>query len=720
MRSYYLTTLFFTAIMLSACGEGPQNDAGTVSTPERSSTKSSTSQTSKSETFNTVSPKPLSEHQDSARIQKRSLSGITTIDDSRFNERFKGLDSRDITQAEIDELIELQEEQSKISQEFQKEMSAWFAQDPVIRGEQPQMIQSPRTQELNARLQDLNIKAHIANQRKRYKNLDPKYISEAEIEEMLALQKEQSKISQAYQKQMRAWYSQDANIRGAQPQMIQSPRAQEMGERLQELNTKIQLANIRKQYENLDPKTISKEEIEELITLQQAQMKSNLEGQKKYTAWNTQDPATRGAPPEINRSHMLEVNSRLQELQMKVRSANQVKYLKERMKKLSATHNVSLSDSEIEQLTQLEIEKQKFQNDMVKVFMGAQNAGQPISAESSQTSIMNAIPKHVIQRMFQVDQQIKAIKAPLESLEKADRIRKSMIQLSKQSGVAILSNEIEEAIALNAEKDRIQNRTQTEAYNTWLTQGGPLNTQQPLPNDADYARLKEIDARIKAISAPMNDAKNAALEAKNPALRQHRLEQEKQRKWTQDWQDKKQSGVIPRDAIMQSPTYAQVQDQVKDYAAKLKTRADKVGYNVSAFDVERLEALNEEMVDIRKKVYDTEVDGTSMIKLENGRKALSFALTADMYKVRLIAQKQQEILADLSKAEASQFPARQNIGRQIGTQPYPYYGYEAIRRADGKGASAESFIESFRMRGIDVSQSEADELIAFERALEGK
>ena len=105
---------------------------------------------------------------------------------------------------------------------------------------------------------------------------------------------------------------------------------------------------------------------------------------------------------------------------------------------------------------------------------------------------------------------------------------------------------------------------------------------------------------------------------------------------------------------MHSPTYAEVQDQVKDYRAKLKARADKAGYTVSEANLDRLDALNEEMVDIRKKVYDTEVDGTAMVTQGYG-KSPSFALTSDMYKVRLIETKRREILADLSKAEGSQF-----------------------------------------------------------------
>ena len=83
-----------------------------------------------------------------------------------------------------------------------------------------------------------------------------------------------------------------------------------------------------------------------------------------------------------------------------------------------------------------------------------------------------------------------------------------------------------------------------------------------------------------------------------------------------------------------------------------------------------------------------------------------------MYKVRLIETKRREILTDLSKAEASQFSSAQNRESQIGTQPYGL--------AHRAGCSAEMLIDSFRKRDIEVSQSEADDLLAFERAMQDK
>ena len=557
----------------------------------------------------------------------------------------------------------------------------------------------------------------------RYQGLDPKDITQAELNELTALQKEQRELRKTYQEELQAWQQLDPASRGQWPQQVFSPREQEINARMQILNGKVQLANIRKQYSNIDPKILSKEEAEELITLQQAQLKSSLEYQKEALAWANQDPSTRGQQPPINNSPSLLVNPRLQELQAKVQSANRIKGVTDRIEKLSATHNISISDGELSELTSLEIENQKLQAELNKAMMEAHKNGEAIDPNT----VIDRIPEPLMRRMIQIEQRRQAIQAPLLAAEKAERIRKQITKLSTESGVVILSGELEEAIALNAEKDRIQAKIQNKVAQKWLSEGGPINlAQQPLPNDEEYARLKEIDARLKAISAPMNEAKNAALEANNPILRQRRLEKEKQQKWRDDWQDKKQSGEIPPDAIMHSPTYAEIQDRVKDYGTKLKTRADKVGYNVLDADLKRLESLNEEMLAIRKKLYDMEADGSAMVASGRGRKSPTFALTSGLNKIGMIERKQREILAGLWEAETSALvTSNQNGGIETGRRQFNQRDFARIRGQHYNGVAeqrsgAEALIESFRGRGIEVSQAEADELIAFERSLEGR
>ena len=165
---------------------------------------------------------------------------------------------------------------------------------------------------------------------------------------------------------------------------------------------------------------------------------------------------------------------------------------------------------------------------------------------------------------------------------------------------------------------------------------------------------------------------------------------------------------------------------MKDYGTKLKTRADKVGYNVLDADLKRLESLNEDMLAIRKKLYDMEADGSAMVASGRGGKSPTFALTSGLNKIRMIEQKQREILAGLWEAETSALvTSNQNSASEIGTQQFNHrdfpqsYGHEARRLAEQR-SGAEALIESFRGRGIEVSQQEADELLAFELAIEGR
>ena len=83
-------------------------------------------------------------------------------------------------------------------------------------------------------------------------------------------------------------------------------------------------------------------------------------------------------------------------------------------------------------------------------------------------------------------------------------------------------------------------------------------------------------------------------------------------------------------------------------------------------------------------------------------------------------------MAGLWEAETSALvTSNQNGGIEIGTQQFNHrdfpqsYGHEARRLAEQR-SGAEALIESFRGRGIEVSQQEADELLAFELAIEGR
>ena len=182
-----------------------------------------------------------------------------------------------------------------------------------------------------------------------------------------------------------------------------------------------------------------------------------------------------------------------------------VEHKTDRIERLSKSHNIPILDNELSELIQIRAEEKRLQSEMqaavVKMIMSGEiypaslGGGGPLSGE-----IMNKLPKDVLLSMFEVSQRLEAIEAPFEAAEKADIIREEMAKLNETSGVPISFQDIEEAVVLNAEKDRIQKRTQLEARRKWRDEGGPLSgVQQPLPNAQDNVRLKEIEARLKAI-----------------------------------------------------------------------------------------------------------------------------------------------------------------------------------------------------------------------------
>jgi len=552
-----------------------------------------------------------------------------------------------------------------------------------------------------------------------YRGLDAKEISRAEIDELVALKKANDEIYDAYQTEFSAWRSLDRATRGPRPKQAASPLSQEENARLEILNRKLKNAEIRKKYENYDSKILSATEVQEIIVLEQAQAKNLSDHQNKVAAWNKQDPATRGERPEMDMARVMGGDPRLMELQGKIQTAEEMKRLTERVEKLSEVHNISLSDSQISELTALEKQQRKAEIAFTQAMMEAEKAGALTGEELSETDVFSILPKHLIQEMLDVQLRIQSIKGPLEAAEKADQVQKRMAELSAQSGIPILSGELSETVALNAEKDRIKSQTQLEAIQKWLAEGGDISNGMPLPNDEDYARLKEIDARLKAIAAPMTAAKNAALEADNPALRQMRLDQEKREKWKTEWQDRKQAGDIPSDVPLTSPTFAEIQDRVENYGSKLKARADKVGYSVPDTDLERLDSLNAQMLAIRKTAYEAEANGSSRFSRENMHNMPSFKMEASMYKVKLIEREQREILAGLREAESYEGGGAESTSGK--TQP-TFGGFEVVtgQHSSGDAYGAESIIEKHRMFGIEISQSEADDLRAFEQALKGQ
>jgi hypothetical protein len=566
-------------------------------------------------------------------------------------------------------------------------------------------LATPTAQEENAVLDE------------QYRDLDPRDISRDEIEELIVLRKDAEKTRKAFQDSFKEWRALDPSMRGEQPVWRAQDCSSESGARKEILESKVQKAHIRKRYKDTPPAALSKNEAEELIILEQEQHEKSLAAQGEMRAWSCKDPATRGPQPNMFKSALIEPNPRLRQLQGKIASVQETEKLKARIAKLSVAHKISMSDDQISELMRLEREKDKVQMVLQKAVMEAAQDSEISGAEMSPTTVMEKVPKHVLKEMVETEVRMQAIRGPLEAAEQADLIRTQLMALSEESGVAILSGEITETIALRAEKDRIENKAVLDAIQNWIDGDGPVFTPNPLPNDEDYARIKEIDARLKVISAPMINAKNAAAEAKNPALKRARLERERQKKWRDDWKDRQQAGEIPQDAILMSPSYFELQDRAENYRTTIKARAKEVGHYLSEIELNRLDELNDEMLDIRKHVHEMELDGSKTLSESFGLELQAFGVAAGMYKIGLIEGRQRELLAELIEAEAIKRRADQNDFNETGSRQFNQsdFGKMSGQYGQTNGIGAEAMIEMFRSNGLEVPQSEADDLLDFER-----
>ena len=555
-------------------------------------------------------------------------------------------------------------------------------------------------------------------------------LSPSEQEEFTALQEKQTQGIQAQRAAFKAWQAQDPASRGPRPTRNPTLISLDEIKRFNILKAKIKQAELRKNYEKFVPEYLSQDELNELLALQKEQADIVMNQQEKILIWDQQDPASRGPRPTFTHKAEAEKTQRIGELYRKISLATQAQGRAQQLAAAREKFNINISEHDMAELSKLEAEKREIEQALNLSTQEAQKETARTGKPLSQQDIFNKIPRDQIQKRWEIEQRIKAIQAPLKAAQAANRIRERMSTLSKQSGVTVLSSEIEEVIALEAEKLSLSEKAQREHYQKWLDGGDLVPSPTPIHSDADYARIKEIEARLKSISAPMETAMSAAQEAKNPALRERRLAQEKRQKWATIWQDKKQAGEIPRDAIMHTPSYAEIQDRTEGYRAKLSARADKAGVNVSQADIARLEALNADMLAIRKSIYDMEVNGTSMVTNDNGSKSPDFKLTAGMYKIRLIEAKQGEILAALTEAEAFQNNAGQNAvqsygsgsahSSQIGTRGFNHsQPSTSVTPHDGT-LRGQALIDSFRQREMPLTQEDADALLAFEREMESR
>lgn len=346
-----------------------------------------------------------------------------------------------------------------------------------------------------------------------YRGLNPQDISRSEIDELLTLQKA---ARQLYQERLSDWRSQDIATRGPEPKGGAIAVTKEGESRLKLLNTKFHIAMNRQRYETYGPAVFSKEEVNELIVLERKQAKSRSEGKDKYQKeleiWEAQDPVIRGEKPSMDRFLFSGLNTRLIELQEKARHVDDMNRLRRRIKILSSKHNVMLLDSDISEWSDLQQESSRLELDLLKAIETAQSEKQFPKRETIKDSevvkniVADPILRHKMQRAFQIEKRIDGIEAPLKAAEIADKTRSSMRKLSEESGVSVSSREIRETIDLKVELDRIETQTRFEVQEKLVEEGELFPEKMPQPNAKDVARITEIKARIKEISAPMDEA----------------------------------------------------------------------------------------------------------------------------------------------------------------------------------------------------------------------
>lgn len=349
-----------------------------------------------------------------------------------------------------------------------------------------------------------------------YQGLNPDDISRAEIDELIVLQKDLEQRQIKYQQELSGWFADNPSTRGNMISFDDFAPSKKDIERKRGLDAKFAVASSRKRYESYGPDVLSTEEISELIVLEQEQEQALSLGQDKYKndleIWESQDPEIRGEKPSMDVLFLNSMTPRFIELSAKAQSAEGMNRLKNRVKNLSSTHNILLIDSDISEWATLEQEASKLQVEIFEAMHAARNEKQFDEGKNVNSSdfieriFADAFPKHKAIRMFEIEERMDAIEAPLKAAEIADRTRKNMSRRSEKAGVSISSREIRETIDLKVELDRIKKRAKFEAQKSWLEGDGSLPNGSPQLNAEDVARIKEINARIKEISAPMDEA----------------------------------------------------------------------------------------------------------------------------------------------------------------------------------------------------------------------
>jgi len=354
-----------------------------------------------------------------------------------------------------------------------------------------------------------------------YQGLDPTIISRAEINELIALEQEkvdwsfkQVESYQNYENQFEAWEKQNPSTRGPQPEAPHWPREEDVNSRLDVLREKLNTAQNRKRYTGLGPSIISKSEIDELIAYEQKQEELRAAKFNAIEDWNYEDPATRGEKPEYTYEETFGSDPDMLALQLNVRQAEESNRFSARIIELGKAHNIPLLDSDLAEITALNIESSQFQTEMMLAMTKAATKSEAAGEEFSEDVFLNTIPREKFHKIVKVQERLDELTYPFDAAEKADEVRNQLKHLSEEFGITIPSRDVEEAVNLNAEKDKILKRVEMEGFSKQLDSENLLLVSfVPQAEGADKERLEEIEARLIEISEPIETARTEQLKA---------------------------------------------------------------------------------------------------------------------------------------------------------------------------------------------------------------
>ena len=172
-------------------------------------------------------------------------------------ELYQGFNPSDISRAELDELLALQKAARQL---YKERLSDWRSQDKATRGPKPERGAVAASEEDEKRLRSLNAKLWIAINRKNYERYGKDFVSSEEIDEIIALEKQESQSllnrKNKYRSELENWEIQDPVIRGEKPSMDKplftgsSPRAMELKEKIYRVE---EISRLRRRLRNISP-----------------------------------------------------------------------------------------------------------------------------------------------------------------------------------------------------------------------------------------------------------------------------------------------------------------------------------------------------------------------------------------------------------------------------------------------------------------------------------